>query len=448
MRLGERIVHGWNAFTGRNLEPELPGRGMGISGGGRPERITRSYQSTKRLIAPIINQIAIDTSGVEFRHVRVNEDGAYSDDIKSYLNECLSTEPNLDQSPAQFRLDIAATMMEEGHAAIVPVKTTVNPTTSGGYDIHELRVGVVTDWFPRHVRVELYNEKTGFREEVIVPKAMTALPVNPLFDIMNSPNSTLQRLIHKLNQLDITDDRLTSGKLDIILQLPYTIKHDTRRDEANKRVGALEDQLKGSAYGIGYIDGSERITQLNRPSENNLLEQVKLLEVRIRNELGLTEEVFMGTADESAMINYQNRTVFPIARAVQEEMRRKFLTKTARTRGQSILFFRDPFDLVPVSQVAEIADKFTRNEIMSPNEFRPIVGLRPVKDPEADELRNRNMPKVDTDVNKEEPSSAGAPAGEEVPPEEQEGKTLDEAQLQRLRDEVRRTMLGRKDDQT
>lgn len=301
------------------------------------------------------------------------------------------------------------TMLEEGVVAIVPVETTINPQVSGGYDITQLRVGTISSWMPQHVRVDVYNERIGRREEVILPKTQVAIVENPLYAVLNEPNSTMQRLLNKLSALDVTDDRLASGKLDIILQLPYTIKREARRTEAQQRIGALEQQLSGSQYGVGYIDGTERITQLNRPSENNLLEQVKSLESRLYAQLGLTEEIFFGTADEAAMLNYHNRTVFPIVRAIQEEMRRKFLTKTARTQGQSVRYFRNPFSLVPVNQIAEIADKFTRNEIMSPNEFRPIVGLRPVDDEAANELRNRNMPKVIDEV-KEEPKKETEPS--------------------------------------
>lgn len=289
------------------------------------------------------------------------------------------------------------TMLEdtEGVVAIVPVETDISPNDSGGYDIRQLRCGKIIKWFPQHVRISLYDENRGVRDEILMRKKDVAIVENPLYPIINEPNSTLQRLIHKLNQVDVTDDRLASGKLDIILQFPYQIKTERRVDEARRRVADLEDQVAGNKYGIGYIDGNERITQLNRPSENNLLEQVKSLEERLYSQLGLTQEVFFGTADEAAMLNYHNRTVYPIVRAIQEEMHRKFLTKTARSRKQAIKYFQNPFNLVPVSQIAEIADKFTRNEIMAPNEFRPIVGLRPVSDPEANELRNRNMPKVD-----------------------------------------------------
>lgn len=413
----DSLKHAWSAFKGDNREPPAPEEGGVVYGTNQLRHRPIGY-STQRIIAPIITQIALDVSGVQIRHVRVDEEERYKEDIKSGLNECLLSDPNLDQSPAQFMQDVAMTMMEAGVAAIVPVETTFDPEITGGYDVKQLRCGVVTQWYPAHVRVDLYDERTGVRREIILPKKMVAICQNPLYNIMNEPNSTLQRLLAKLRLLDVTDDRLSSGKLDIILQLPYQIKHETRRAEAEKRLNSLEGQLAKSVYGIGYIDGTERITQLNRPSENNLLMQVESLEKRLYTQLGLTEEIFFGTADEAAMINYNNRTVYPIIRAIQEEMRRKFLTKTARSQGQSIEFFRNPFALVPVNQLAEIADKFTRNEIMAPNEFRPIVGLKPVSDPDANKLRNRNMPEVDVKENKEteeKPDTPESPTGESEP---------------------------------
>lgn len=394
--LGDRLMHAWSAFRGGSKESEPPATyGADVSFGFRPDRVRIPSYNNKNIITPVLTQISIDAAGVELRHVRTDDDGQYKENMDSLLNECLLTSPNLDQSPSQFRQDAFLTMMEAGVVAIVPVETTASPVNSNAFDVKQLRVGTITSWYPQHVRVRLYNEKTGEQREIVLPKSMVAIVENPLYSIMNEPNSTLQRLMRKLGQLDVTDDRVASGKLDIILQLPYTIKHETRRNEAELRRKNLEDQLRGSTYGVGYIDGNEHITQLNRPAENQLLEQVKDLEERLYSQMGMTEEIFLGTAEEAVMINYQNRTVFPMVRALTEELHRKFLSKTARTQKQAILYFRDPFKLVPVSQIAEIADKFTRNEIMAPNEIRPIVGLRPVDDPEADELRNRNMPKVD-----------------------------------------------------
>lgn len=412
MRYRHVLEHSWDAFNRRreNEPPVLPKDGL-LSIGSRPDRLRMVAHNVRRIMAPILTHIAIDVAGVEIRHARVNDEGVYEDDIDSLMNECFQVSPNLDQGPAQFRQDAVFTMLNEGLACVVPVETTLNPEQTGGFDIKQLRVGVVREWFPEHVRVEVYNQQTGRRQEVVLRKDYVAIVENPFYEIMNEFNSTLQRLIHKLAQLDVTDDRLAAGKLDIILQLPYTVKSETRMDQAQKRIRNVEDQMMGSKYGISYIDATERITQLNRPSENNLLQQTKDLEKRLYDQMGLTEEVFLGTASEEAMLNYYNRTVFPIVRAFREEYERKFLTKTARTKRQSFVSFRNPFDLVPVSQIAEIADKFTRNEIMSPNEFRPIVGLKPVKDAEANELRNRNMPKVED-----------TPADVKVPPNEESGE--------------------------
>lgn len=428
--LSDRLEHAWNAFRKPN-SPPVVNNGM-ISYGHRPDRRPVGSYSYRQIIAPILAQITVDAEGVEYKHIRL-EDEKYKEDVQSELNECLMVSPNLDQHPAHFRRDIISTMLQEGTVAIVPVVTTLNPEITGGYDIKELRVGTVVDWFPEHVRLSLYDQRRGIRDEIVLPKAQVGIVENPHYDIMNEPNSTLQRLIRKLAQLDITDDRLASGKLDIILQLPYTIKHETRLNEAKKRIGDLEDQLTGSRYGVGYIDNTERITQLNRPSENNLLSQVKDLEERMNAQLGLTPEVFFGTADEAAMLNYQNRTVVPIVRAIQEEMHRKFLTKTARSRGHAIKYFRDPFSIVPISQIAEIADKFTRNAIMSPNEVRPIVGLKPVADPESDKLRNRNMPEMpEAGDEKEQPKELEKPEPPADPELDKktvkpEGKPTDEA---------------------
>lgn len=419
-RFMDRLEHAWDVFRGRdNREPKDPA-GSGSSHF-RPERGRRTLYNYNGIIVPILTQIAVDAAGVELRHVRVDKDGKYEEDIDSALGYTMNVWPNLDQAPTMFRQDMIMTMLQEGHVVGVPVETSANPDLTGSYSIHNMRAGVVKQWWASDVRVDLYDERTGLHMEVLLPKKQVAIVENPLYSIMNEPNSTLQRLIHKLSQLDITDDRLAAGKLDIILQLPYTIKHESRLREAKKRIGDIETQLTGSKHGIGYIDSTERVTQLNRPSENNLLQQVERLEQRVYDQMGLTTEVFTGTADEASMLNYHNRTVFPIVRAIQEEFHRKFLTKTAISQGQAIQFFRDPFSLVPVSQIAEIADKFTRNEIMAPNEFRPVVGLRPVKDPEADELRNRNMPKVD-------------PATEEKtdPPSKESPETKEDGTVQEL----------------
>jgi hypothetical protein len=356
----------------------------------------RIHLSNERsIISSIYTRLSIDVAATQIRHIRTDDQGQYLEDVPSGLNECLTVEANLDQAATQFRQDIAMTLFDRGVAAIVPVDTTINPQTSGGYDIKTMRVGDIVAWHPEHVRVSLYNEKIGRREDVVVAKKATAIVENPLYSVMNEPNSTLQRLIRKLNLLDTIDEQSGSGRLDIIIQLPYAIKSDAKREQAEARRKDIEFQLKGSQYGIAYADATEKITQLNRPAENNLLKQVEYLTAMLYAQLGLTEEVMNGTADEKAMLNYHNRTIHPIVNAITEAMRRSFLTKTARSQKQTIAFFRDPFSLVPVENIAEIADKFTRNEVLSANEIRSIIGFRPSTDPKADELRNSNMPQPD-----------------------------------------------------
>jgi hypothetical protein len=326
------------------------------------------------------------------KHVKLDDQDRFVSVVKSGLNECLTVEANIDQAGRQFRQDIALTLLDKGVAAIVPVDTTISPELSGGYDVQSMRVGEITQWFPQHVEISLYNEKTGRRESVTLSKKSVAIVENPLYTVMNETSSTLQRLIRKLNLLDVIDEQSSSGKLDLIIQLPYAVKTDARRQQAEQRRQDIEWQLKGSKYGIAYTDGTEKITQLNRPAENHLYTQVTDLRAQLYNELGITEDIMNGTADEKAMLNYNERTVTPILDAIVEAMRRSFLTKTARTQRQSILYWRDPFKLVPISQIAEIADKFTRNEILSANEIRQVLGFKPSDDPKADELRNSNMP--------------------------------------------------------
>jgi hypothetical protein len=336
--------------------------------------------------------MSIDVSAIDIRHVRVDEQERYQNDIDSGLQNCLMVEPNLDQGARQFRQDLVQTLFEEGVVAIVPVDTTNDPTITGAFEIQTMRVGKIVGWSPKHVKVSLYDENDGERKEVTVLKSRTAIVENPLYSVMNEPNSTLQRLIRKLNMLDTVDEQSSSGKLDLIIQLPYVIKSEARRQQAEQRRKDIEFQLKGSQYGIAYTDGTEKITQLNRAVENNLLNQVEYLTKLLYNQLGLTEEVMNGTADEKAMINYHNRTVKPIVQAIAESMKRSFLTKTARSQGQSIMYFRDPFSLVPMEVIAEIADKFARNEIASSNDIRRVIGWVPSKDPKADQLINSNMP--------------------------------------------------------
>ena len=396
---GERLKHGWNAFISDQQRQGSPGYvEYGGSLGSRQDR-PRSYMSSERsIIASIYTRLAIDIAQVEMRHCRIDDEERYLEDVDSGLNNCLRVEANIDQAARAFRQDIAITVLEKGVAAIVPVDTTISPITSGGYNILSMRVGDVVQWYPKHVRVSLYNEEKGTRQEITLPKSMVAIVENPLYSVMNEPNSTLQRLIRKLNMLDAVDEQSASGKLDIIVQVPYVIKSEARRQQAEQRRKDLEFQLKDSKYGIGQIDATEKVTQLNRPAENNLMAQVEYLTDMLYGQLGLTEEIMNGTADEKTMINYWNRTIEPMMTSITEAMRRTFLTKTARSQKQSILFFKDPFRLAPIADIAEIADKFTRNEILSSNEMRQVVGFKPSKEPKADQLVNSNMPTSDTGV--------------------------------------------------
>lgn len=389
---GSRIKHAWNAFVNQDPDERFKSYENAVTFGVRPDRTRQRYSTERSIISSIYTRLSIDVSAIGIRHVRLDDDSRYLEDINSGLNRCLTLEANLDQAARAFRQDIASTLIEKGVAAIVPIDTTINPSVSGSYDIKTMRVGEVKAWMPEHVEVSVYNQKVGLRQDIILEKKYVAIVENPLYNVMNEPNSTLQRLIRKLNMLDQVDEQSSSGKLDIIIQLPYVIKSEARRQQAEKRRQDIEFQLKGSQYGIAYTDGTERITQLNRPSENNLLKQVEYLTALLYSQLGLTEEVMNGTADEKAMLNYYNRTIEPIIDAIVESMRRTFLTNTALTQQQSIEYFRDPFKLVPVDSIAEIADKFTRNEIMTSNEIRQVVGLRPSQDPKADLLVNSNMP--------------------------------------------------------
>lgn len=388
----DRIKHAWNAFSNEDDERRIYSYGdYGASSGLRPDRARFRISNERSIITSIYTRLSIDVASVGIRHVRLDDQNRYKEDIKSSLNECLTLEANLDQASRAFRQDVAMTLFDKGVAAIVPVDTTLNPMTSS-FDIRTMRVGEIVGWYPKHVRLSVYNENRGRREEITLEKKFVAIVENPLYAVMNEPNSTLQRLIRKLNLLDAVDEQTSSGKLDLIIQLPYVIKTEARRSQAEQRRKDIEFQLKGSQYGIAYTDGTEKITQLNRPAENNLLKQVEYLTNMLYGQLGITEEVMNGTADEKAMLNYYNRTIEPVVSAITEAMRRSFLTKTARSQGQSVVFFRDPFKLVPINDIAEIADKFTRNEILSSNEIRSIVGIPPSSDPKADELRNSNMP--------------------------------------------------------
>lgn len=388
-----KLKHGWNAFVDQDVENRTPSYGnYGANYGFRPDRNRTRVSNDRSIIASIIARISIDAAAIDMRHVRLDLNKRYISDMDSYLNDCLTLRANVDQGARAFRQDMFLTMFDEGTIAVVAVDTTLNPEVSGGFDIKTLRVGKIVNWYPKHVTVSLYNEETGRREDVTLEKRIVAIVENPLYPVMNEPNSTLQRLIRKLNLLDVVDEASSSGKLDIIIQLPYVIKTDQKRQQAEQRRADIEYQLKGSKYGIAYADGTEKITQLNRPAENNLLKQVEYLTAMLYGQLGITESVMNGTADEATMLNYNNRTIEPVLAAVLESMNFAFLTKTARTQLQYILAFRDPFRLVPVAQIAEIADKFTRNEILSANEIRSIIGFKPSADPKADLLQNSNMP--------------------------------------------------------
>jgi hypothetical protein len=385
------LRHAWSVFSTQD-QPVGGYNSSASSFGGRQDRNTLRLSSERSIISSIYTRIAIDAAAISMKHVRLDEDGRYIEDLDTALNNCLTLEANIDQSGRAFRQDTVMTMLDKGVMAHVPIETTVNPNRSGGYDINSMRVGEITAWYPKHVTVNVYNEEIGARQDITVHKSTVSIVENPLYAVMNSPNSTLQRLMRKLNLLDSIDEQSGSGRLDLIIQLPYVIKSEARKQQAEQRRLDIEAQLKGSQYGIAYTDGTEKITQLNRPAENNLLKQVEYLTEMLYSQLGLTAEVMNGTADEKAMLNYYNRTIEPIVGSITENMKRKFLTKTARTQKQSIEYFTDPFKLVPISEIAEIGDKFTRNEIMTSNEIRGVVGLKPAKDPKADKLVNSNMP--------------------------------------------------------
>lgn len=400
MAVINRFQKAWNAFLGR--DPTYFPTGIGYGGTyDRPDKNKLSYGNEKSIVSSIYNQIAMDCAEIDIKHIKTDKDGRYMEDVDSGLNNCLTLSANIDQTGRQLRQDIVLSMCDEGCVAVVPVDTTDNPDTTNSYDILTLRVGRIVQWFPSHVKVELYNERIGKKEEIIVAKDDAAIIENPFYAVMNEPNSTLKRLIRKINLLDVVDEQSGAGKLDLIIQLPYTIKGETRRQQANERVKTIEAQLAGSKYGIAYADATEHITQLNRSVDNNLMNQVQYLTSMLYSQLGLTETIFNGTADEQTMLNYYNRTIEPILSAITDELRRKFLTKTARTQGQDIRFFRNPFKLVPTSQVPEIADKLTRNEVMSSNEVRDIIGLKPSSDPKADQLINANLNQPEEEVKSE-----------------------------------------------
>ena len=385
-----RFRNAWNAFLGRD-PTKISYMDYGYGTYSRPDRTSLSYGNDKSIISAIYNRIAVDVSNIGIRHVKVDENDQYQETIKSHFNDCLTLDSNIDQTGRAFFQDLVISLFDEGCIAVVPTDTTANPMYTDSYDILSMRTGKIVEWFPNKVKVELYNENTGKKEQIYCLKKYVAIIENPFYAIMNEPNSVLRRLIRKLNLLDAVDEQSSAGKLDVIIQLPYTIKNETRKKQAEERRESIERQLAGSKYGIAYVDATEHITQLNRPVENNLMNQITYLTTMLYSQLGISEEILNGKADEQTMLNYYNTTIEPILSAIVDEFKRKFLTKTARTQRQSIMFFRDPFKLVPVNNIADIADKFTRNEILSSNEIRGIIGFRPSNDPKADELINSNI---------------------------------------------------------
>lgn len=390
MTFRDRLKHAWDAFRSRD-PTNLDVYNYGSANYYNPNQTFLRLGSERTIIASIYNRIARDVATVQIRHVRVNENGRFTEEINDSLNQCLTTSPNIDQTPRSFIQDVVLSMFDEGYVAIFPSKANLDPIKTGSYEIQELRKGKITQWYPEAVQIEAYNPESGRFQEIILPKSLVAIVENPFFTIMNSPNSTLQRLTRKLYLLDSVDEQSSSGKMDLIIQLPYIVKGDLQKQRAEERRKNIEMQLTGSKYGIAYIDGTERITQLNRSVENNLLGQIEYLQNMLYAQLGMSPNIFNGTASAEELTNYTNTTIEPITSAIVDEMKRKFLTKTARSQGQSIMFFRDPFKMVPTAQIAEMADKFIRNEILSANEFRGIVGYKPSDDQRADELRNPNI---------------------------------------------------------
>lgn len=390
----DRLQHGWNAFV-KNRDPTPSYAYYGDSYFYRPDRPRFTRGNERTITTSVYNRIALDVASIDVKHCRIDDNGRFKSEITSGLNTCLNLEANLDQTGRAFRQDVVMSMLDEGCIAIVPIETTLDPKVSESYDISSMRVGKILEWYPAHVKVRVYNEKIGKKEDIVVPKKTVGIVENPLFAVINEPNSTMQRLVRKLALLDQIDEQSGSGKLDLIIQLPYVIKTEARRNQAEDRRKDIERQLSGSKYGIAYTDGTERITQLNRPVENNLMKQIEYLTSMLYSQLGITQTILDGTADDKTMLNYYSRTVEPIISAIVDEMKRKFLSKTARTQGQTILFFRDPFKLVPVNDIAEIADKFTRNEIVTSNEIRQVIGMKPSEDPKADQLVNSNIRQPD-----------------------------------------------------
>lgn len=404
--ISTRFKNAWNAF--RNKDPSSFNNGMGFSV--RPDRARLTRGNEKSITTSIYNRIALDVSSINIQHVRLDDNGRYREIIDSKLNSCLTLEANIDQTNRAFIQDVVISMFDEGAVAVIPVDTTIDPKITDSYDIITMRTGKILEWYPEKVKVRVYNDRTGLKEDLIMLKKNVAIIENPLYAVINEPNSTMQRLIRKLNLLDVIDEKSASNKLDLIFQLPYTVRTETKRSQAEKRRGDLEQQLAESKYGIGYIDSTERVIQLNRPVENNLMSQIEYLTSMLYSQLGINQGVLEGTADSKAMSNYYDRTIEPIVSAIVDEMKRKFISKTARTQGQSIMYFRDPFKLVPILDLAEMVDKFTRNEVMTSNEFRQVIGMKPSNDPNADKLLNKNLkqtnsgaiPTTSSEINNEE----------------------------------------------
>ena len=415
LTISSRIKHAWNAFLNRDPTTSTYNK-YGTGSYYRPDRVRLSRGNERSIVTSIFNRISLDVSAIDIKHCRLDDNGRFKDIVQSDLNNCLSLEANIDQTARAFIQDAVMSMFDEGCVALVPVDTTINPNETSSFDILTMRTGKIVGWFPDSVKVSVYNERTGKREELILSKNKVAIIENPLYAVMNEPNSTLQRLMRKLILLDSVDEQTSSGKLDLIIQLPYIIKTEARRNQANERRQEIERQLAGSKYGIAYTDGTEKITQLNRPVENNLMKQIEYLTSMLYSQLGITQSILDGTADDKTMLNYYTRTIEPIIAAIVDEIKRKFLTKTARSQKQTIMYFRDPFKLVPVNDLAEIADKFTRNEILTSNEIRQIVGMKPSNDPKADQLVNSNISQP-TDQPKV------TPPNEEDKPDDQNNKT-------------------------
>lgn len=422
MSIGGRLKHAWNSFMSDDDTAVRPVYTAGPSTSSRPDRLRPRFHSERTIISSIYTRLSVDVAGVRIEHVRVDtETEQYVETMKSSLNDCLRVEANIDQGARHFRQDMAWSLFTEGCIAVIPVDTTLDPFLTGGWDVKSMRVGIILQWWPDRVRVRAYNEKSGQHEDITLPKRMVAIIENPFYAVMNEPNSTLQRLVHKLSLLDNVDEISSSGKLDIIIQLPYAVKNETRRSQAEKRTTELKEQLQGSTYGIAYADGTEKITQLNRSVENNLLEQVKYLKEELYSELGLTPDIMNGTADDVAMLNYTNRTIEPVMDAITEGLARTFLTKTARSQGQTIMYFESPFKLMPITKLSDIVDVLSRNQIITPNEVRPTLGLKPSKEAQANQLVNSNMP-----LDKQITDSIDEEEVEEVDPADVEEAALDE----------------------